>query len=165
MFMLTCRKRFERANRAAAGLAFFAAALLCAGALADDSAPAGATDGAPTSAPVAVPPDDEIIKNIAKKIGLATDPGEPQDFVVKARPAGPEDYVPVGRKAFVRGTKAKTPAELKAIEADLEAVRTRHDALRSTFAPAVKAVAEAQAAKAAKADKSKKKPPQPASPQ
>lgn len=170
LFMLMHRKRDERTRRAmAAGLAFLPLALLCADARADDSAPVGATNSAPTSAPdgapAAAPPDDGIIKNIAKKVGLATDPGEPQDFVVKARPAGPEDYVPVGRKAFVRGIKAKTPAELKAIEADLEAVRARHDAVRSTFAPAMKAVADAEAAKAAKADKSKKKPPQPASPQ
>jgi hypothetical protein len=173
----THRKRFSRARRAmAAALALFAAAPLCAGARADDSAPAGATanapaaagDAAPASAPdnapAAAPADDGIMRNIAKKAGLATDPGEPPDFVVKSRPAGAQEYVPVGRKGFVRDIKVKTPEQLKALEEEFEAVRARHDALRSTFAPAVKAVADAAAAKAAKADKSKKPPP-PATPQ
>ena len=43
------------------------------------------------------------------------------------------------------------------MEADFDTVKVRHDALRSTFAPAVKAVADAEAAKAAKA--AKKHPP------
>ncbi|MGA2794327.1 MAG: hypothetical protein ABSE69_12500 [Roseiarcus sp.] len=177
MLRLTRRKRFARAHQAmAAGLALFAVALLCDGARADDSAPTSATNSAPASAPDSAPtsapdsapaaaPDDGITKNIAKKVGLATDPGQPQDFVVKARPAGAQEYIPVGRKGFVREIKVKTPEELKAIEADLEAVRARHDTLRSTFAPAMKAIADAAAAKAAKADKSKKPPPPPASPQ
>ncbi len=167
--MLTRRKRFERTHRAmAAGLALSTFAFVCAGDRADDSAPPDATGGAPASAPgdapAAAPPDDGIIKDLAKKAGLAADPGEPADFVVRSRPAGSQDFVPIGRKAFERRIKVKTPEELKAIEADLEAVRARHDALRATFAPAVKAVADAAAAKAAK-DKSKKPPAPPASPQ
>ncbi len=43
------------------------------------------------------------------------------------------------------------------MEAGFDTVKVRHDALRSTFAPAVKAVAEAEAAKNAKA--AKKHPP------
>jgi hypothetical protein len=165
--MLTHRKRFARARQAmAAGLAVAALASPCAGARADEIAPASATQSAPTgapdNAPAAAPPDDGILKTIAKKVGLATDPSQPQDFVVKTRPAGAQDFVPVGRKEFEREIKVKTPEELKAIDDDLEAVRARHDALRSTFAPAVKAVADAAAAQAAK---KKKPPPPPASPQ
>jgi hypothetical protein len=168
--MSTHRKSFSRARRAmAAALALFAAALLCESARADDSAPANAPAAAPSNAPdnapAAAPADEGIIRNIAKKAGLATDPGEPQDFVVKTRPAGAQEYVPVGRKGFVRDIKVKTPEQLKALEEEFEAVRARHDALRSTFAPAVKAVADAAAARAAKADKSKKPPPPPATPQ
>ena len=44
---------------------------------------------------------------------------------------------------------------LKAMEADFDSVKTQHDALRSAFPPAAKAVAEAEAAKAARAKKPK----------
>ncbi|MGO8800424.1 MAG: hypothetical protein ACLQE9_07110 [Roseiarcus sp.] len=157
------RHQWRSPRRAvAAGVAVLAVWLPCAGARADESAPAAAPTNASSDAPAAAAPDDGVVKTIAKKLGMATDPGQPQDFVIKARPARPEDYVPVGRKAFERDVKVKTPEELKAIDDDLEAVRARHDALRATFAPAAKAVAEAQAAKAAKAaEKSKKPPPTP----
>jgi hypothetical protein len=145
---------FHRAGRARrASFAFAALAWLAIGARADEAAPRPA------------PPDDGIVKEVMKKAGLASDSGQPQDFVVKARPGGEEDYVPIGRKAFDRKVKAKTPAELKAMEAEFDAVQVRHNALRSTFAPAVKAVAAAEAAKAAKDAKPKNKPAAPASPQ
>ena len=134
--------------------------MLCPGARADDSAP----PNAPASPPAAPPSDDGIVKTIAKKLGLAIDIGEPQDFVIKARPTGPQAYIPAGRKPFVHDTDVKTPDELKAIDADMDAVRARHDAIRATFAPAVKAMADAAAAKAAK-EKSKKPAPPPAAPQ
>jgi hypothetical protein len=170
--MVTHRRRVERMRRAAAaGLAVLTLAGLGAVARADDSAPANtpsnppanATDSAPASPP-ADAPDDGIVKTIAKKLGLAIDPGQPEDFVIKARPTGPLDYIPAGRKAFVHDIKVKTPDELKALDADFDAVRARHDAIRSTFAPAVKAVADAAAAKAAK-DKARKSPPPPAAAQ
>ena len=169
--MVTHRRRLKRMRRAAAaGLVAVALTGLCAGARAQDSAPANArrppanaTDSAPAS-PSADAPDDGIVRTIAKKLGLATDPGQPQDFVIKSRPAGPLDYVPAGRKPFVHDNKVKTPDELKALDADMDAVRARHDTIRSTFAPAVKAVADAAAAKAAKEKARKSKPP-PAVPQ
>jgi len=162
--MVTHRRRLKRMRRAAAaGLVAVALTGLCAGARAQDSAPANATDSAPAS-PSADAPDDGIVRTIAKKLCLATDPGQPQDFVIKSRPAGPLDYVPAGRKPFVHDNKVKTPDELKALDADMDAVRARHDTIRSTFAPAVKAVADAAAAKAAKEKARKSKPP-PAVPQ
>ncbi len=154
--MLTYGERPRRLSTAIiAGLAFAALACQSAGARADDAAP--------PSAPAAAPADEGILRTVtkfvAKKAGLATDTSEPQDFVVKSRPVEPQEYIPAGRKTFEREIQVKTPEELKALEADLEEVRARHDAIRSTFAPSVKAVADAEAAKAAK---HKKKPPPPA---
>jgi hypothetical protein len=123
-------------------------ALLPASALADDAAPA----------------KDGIVKELLKKAGMATDPAPAQDFVVKARPSGDEDYISVGRKEPERKFKAKTAAELKAMEAEFAGVQTRHDALRSQFPPAVKAMAE-QKAKEAQNAKGKKTAPPAASPQ
>jgi hypothetical protein len=165
--MLMCRKRDRATTRLKAGLAVLAFALAGVGARADDNAPPAA------------PPDEggvqslakkvetfhasqiPVARTVARKIGIATDPHEPADFVVNARPATEGDYIPIGRKESEHTVKVKTPAELKAMEAGFDAVKTRHDALRSTFAPAVKAVAEAEAAKNAKAAK-KHPPPAPA---
>ena len=129
-------------------------------ALALGGSAARAGDDAP-----APPPDDSVVKKAFKLLDFATDPGEPQDFVVKARPRKEQDYVPIGRKDPGRRFKVKTPDELKAMEADFDAVKTAHDALRAKFPPAVEAVAAAEAAKAAKANKPKPKPPEPANPQ
>jgi hypothetical protein len=84
---------------------------------------------------------------------------------VKARPASEEEYISVGRIEADHPIKAKTPAQLKAMETEFDAVKTQHDTLRSAFPPAAKALAEAQAAKAAKAAKPKKPAPAPASAQ
>ena len=163
--MTTHLRRFERMRIAgAAGLAGAALACLCAGARADDSAPASASSSPPVSATDSAA-DDGIVKTIAKKLGLATDPGPPQDFVIKSRPAEPLEFVPAGRKPFVHDNAVKTSDELKALDAEMDAVRARHDAIRSTFAPAVKAVADAAAAKAAKDKARKSKPPPDAAPQ
>jgi hypothetical protein len=92
---------------------------------------------------------------LAKALGVAADPGQAADFVVNARPAEEEDYIPVGRPEVEHSVKVKSAAELKAMEAEFNSVKTQHDALRSAFPPAVKAVAEAEAARAAKAKKPK----------
>jgi hypothetical protein len=163
LFMFMCRKRDRAKIRLKAGIAVLALAIAGEAARADDSAPPAA------------PPDEGGVQSfvkkvetfhasqipaartLAKKIGIATDPGEPADFVVNSRPATQGDFIPVGRKETEHTIKIKTPAEIKAMEADFDTVKVRHDALRSTFAPAVKAVADAKAAKAAKA--AKKNPP------
>jgi hypothetical protein len=126
---------------------------------------AGSAARAGDDAPADAPANGGILKQAFKMFGFATDPGPPQDFVVKTRPPAVGDYVPVGRKAFTRDVKAKTPDQLKAMETDFDTVKAAHDAIRSSFPPAVQAVAAAEAAKAAKADKSKKPPPKPADPQ
>lgn len=137
--------------RAAAAAAAILAGLALPGlgAHADESAPAAQPAASP-----APPSDDGIFKTIAKKLGLATDVGPPADFVVKERPKKPADYVPLGRRAWVRSGKVETPDDLKALDKDFDAVRTRADALRAGFPPAMKAVAEQQAA-----EKAKKKSP------
>jgi hypothetical protein len=162
----------ERRERGLATMVFLAVLAACAimsgAARADDSAPPAA------------PPDEGIVQGLARKIegagvarnpyvhplaramGIATDPGAPADFVVKSRPAAEQDYIPVGRKETEHSIKPKTAVELKAMEAEFDQVKTHHDALRSTFAPAVKAVADAKAAQAAKAAKPKKTAPPPA---
>jgi hypothetical protein len=155
------------------GIAVLAFAFPIVGARADDSAPP------------APPPDEGIVQSLSRKVekfsvtknpvvhslatkaGIATDPGAPADFVIKTRPAGEEEFIPVGRVETEHSIKVKTPAELKAMQADFDAVKARHDAIRATFPPAMKAVADAEAARAAKAAKPKKTPPAavPASPQ
>jgi hypothetical protein len=140
------------------GLAALALALSGLGAHADEAAPAA-------------PPDEGMVRTlakqvetfhaskipttrtIAKKIGIATDPPEPADFVVNTRPTGEQDFIPIGRTETEHPIKVKTPAQLKAMENVFDGVKTRHDAFRSTFAPAVKAVADAKATQAAKAAK------------
>jgi hypothetical protein len=161
--MFMCRKR-DRANTSLkAGLAGLALAMAVGVARADDAPPPAAPsdEGAVQSFAKKVETfhasQVPIAKTIAKKIGIATDPGAPADFVVNSRPAIEGDFIPVGRKETEHSVKVKTPAQIKAMEADFDAVKVRHDALRSTFAPAVKAVADAKAAKEAK--EARKHPP------
>jgi hypothetical protein len=147
------------------GLALMGFALTGVSARAGDDQPVAAprsADAAKKKADALAAPRDSAARSIAKKIGIATDAGAPADFVVEARPTVEPDYIPIGRKEFEHSDKVKTPAELKAMEADFDAVKVRHDALRSTFAPARKAVEEAHAAQAAKAAKPKKPHPAPA---
>jgi hypothetical protein len=151
MFLYRQRDRMKSAMTIAVVSA--ALGLFSAGARAGDDAPADASS------------NDNLFKTIFKTVGMATDAGPPQDFVVKARPPGEKEYIPVGRKAFERPIKAKTPDEVKAVQTDLDAVNASHDALRSSFPPAAQAVAAAEAAKAAKAGKPKKPPAEPANPQ
>jgi hypothetical protein len=49
------------------------------------------------------------------------DPGPVPEFVEKSRPVGGSDYIPLRAPAPERHAKPKTPAELKAMEADLDA--------------------------------------------
>jgi hypothetical protein len=157
--MFMCRKRDGAKTTLRICLAVLALALSGAGARAGDSAPPaeGVVQGLSKKVESFSASQIPGARTIAKKIGIATDPVEPADFVVNARPAGEQDYIPIGRKESEHVVKVKTPAELKALEAGFDAVKVRHDALRSTFAPAAKAVAAAEAAKAAKT--AKKHPP------
>jgi hypothetical protein len=165
VFLMLLRRNHDRAKMIlSASFAVLAFAFLAIDARAGDKAPsAGPRDARVINAPAqkgealgAV--EDTVARSVARKIGIAADPGPPADFVLATRPAVEPDYIPVGRKEFEHSDKVKTPAELKAMQAEFEAVKTHHDALRSTFAPARKAVAEANAAKAAKAKKPRQAP-------
>ena len=82
----------------------------------------------------------EVITNFK----LRADPVEPADFVKRTRP--PEDrldYVPVGGPRPEPASKIMSFEELKAREAELDAIRARHDGIGGRKRPAgpVKSVA------------------------
>jgi hypothetical protein len=52
---------------------------------------------------------------------LHADPGPVPEFVEKSRPPGDADYIPLRAPETARHAEPKTPAELKAMEMDLEA--------------------------------------------
>ncbi|MBV9066511.1 MAG: hypothetical protein JO004_12200 [Methylobacteriaceae bacterium] len=52
---------------------------------------------------------------------LYADPGPVPEWVEKSRPAGGSDYIPLHVPPAERQAKPKSPAELKAMEADLDA--------------------------------------------
>ena len=69
------------------------------------------------------------------------DPGRPPDFVEKSRPAGKSDYIPLRASEPERHARPKTPAELKAMEAELDgaaAANRRRAGQSAADAPAKK---------------------------
>jgi hypothetical protein len=88
---------------------------------------------------------DNIFKQGAKLLGFATDVAPPADFVVKSRPAGDLDYIPVFQPppepALLKDI------DLKAVKTDLDSLQKRHNALRQAYPPAAKALADEAAAK------------------
>jgi len=60
---------------------------------------------------------------------FTTTPMEPQDWVKRSRPADNEAYVPVGRPGDRSQRPVMTPDQVRAKEAELDAVRARHDRL------------------------------------
>jgi hypothetical protein len=115
------------------------------------AARAGDNSSSPVSAQPAPDQDDGFLKNMMKKAGVATDVGEPQDFVVKSRPTAPADYVPVFRKTEEHKTKLLTPDQVKGMEADLDGVSQHNAKIRDAFPPARRAYLETEREKAAKA--------------
>ena len=71
---------------------------------------------------------------------LHADPGPVPEFVEKSRPSGGSDYIPLHVPHPERHAKPKTPAELKAMEADLDAAAAanRRRAGLAAAAPAKK---------------------------
>ena len=86
----------------------------------------------------------------------------PADFVLKSRPAEPPGPMPVFGTPDEPSSKIQTPAQLRAMDTDLDSANKKHDVLRAGFAPSAKAMAEAKAEAAEKA-KRKKKPTEAAS--
>jgi hypothetical protein len=159
MFM---RKRdiaaFGQKTRAARpGLALLAVLMVSTSACAGDAAP----PTGPTQAVPAPDRDEGFLKNLAKKTNMATDVGEPADFVVKSRPSAPTDYVPIFGKTVDHKTKVLTPDQVKATEAELGAASAQNGKIRDAFPPARKAYIEAQEEKAQKAAAKRAKTPEP----
>ena len=94
---------------------------------------------------------DSPLKSVMKMLGFATDVAPPADFVLKSRPKGGLDFIPVFQPPPEPAKPALNDKELKAMKGDLEGVQKRDDATRQTFPPAVKAMAEEKAAEAKKA--------------
>lgn len=117
---------------------------------AQDTQPAHAQD-TPPAVHAQEAPSDSPIKSALKIVGLATDVGEPPDFVQKSRPAHPLPTIhPFAKPPEPPGT-AKSANEVQDIDNDLESISKRDEALLATFPPSAKAVADAAAAKEAKA--------------
>ncbi len=106
---------------------------------------------------------DSPLHALAKQAGAATDVDPPPDFVLKSRPAEPPAPIPVFTTPDEPPSKALTPLQLKAMDADLDSASKAHDALRAGFAPSAKAMAEAEAARRAK--QKKKRPSDATKPQ
>ncbi len=93
---------------------------------------------------------DSPLKNVMKMMGFATDLGPPADFVLRARPKGDLDYIPVFQPPPEPAKPKLSDKELQAVKGDLDSIEKRDDAIRQAFPPAVKAMAEEAAAKKAK---------------
>jgi hypothetical protein len=152
MFMLGKRDIVAAAGMAVFGLIFLTGA---PGAFAGDDAPPAAA----TPAQSAPDQDEGFFRSILKKTNMVTDTAEPQDFVVKSRPAAPTDYVPVFRPTVEHKTKILTPDQLKSMDAELDAASSHNAKIRDAFPPARKAYVEAERDKAAKAASKRAKTP------
>jgi hypothetical protein len=93
---------------------------------------------------------DSPLKSVMKILGFATDVAPPADFVVKSRPSGDLNYIPVFRPPPEPANPALNGKELSAVKGDLDSIEKRDDALRQAYPPAAKAAAEEAAAKKAK---------------
>ena len=85
------------------------------------------------AAPVSA--EDAPVDTVLKALDLKTDAGPPADFVKESRPKTEGDFVPVGTRHPDRTIKVKTPAELKSMEADLDAARSRQDKIAGRKPP------------------------------
>ncbi len=122
--------------------------------------PAASAGEAAPAAGAAAQAGDSAIKSVFKKANMATDDvGHPQDFVIKSRPEGPSDYVPVFRKNEEHKTKVLTPDQLKAMEADLDTASAHHAHIRDAFPPARRAYQQEQRDQARKGGGQKRQKP------
>ena len=93
---------------------------------------------------------DSPLKSVMKVLGFATDLGPPADFVRQSRPKGDLDYIPVFQPPPEPAKPKLNDKDLQAVKSDLDSIEKRDDALRQSFPPAAKAMAEEAAAKKAK---------------
>ena len=92
---------------------------------------------------------DSPLKNVMKMLGFATDPPQPQDFVVQSRPKQEPDYIPVFQAPPEPARPVLKDKDLGKLKGELDSVEKRDDAIRRAFPPSAKAVAEQAKAKAA----------------
>jgi len=93
---------------------------------------------------------DNPVKSVMKIFGFATDVPEPQDFVRQSRAQKEPDYMPVFQPPPEPARPVLKDKELGALKGDLDSIEKRADAVRQSFPPAAKAVAEEQAQKTKK---------------
>lgn len=103
--------------------------------------------------------DANPVRDIAAGVGAGPTMAKSPDFVRESRPAN-LDYVPVGTAAPARPTPAKTADEVKAAEAEMDALKARNAAaaqaaIRAGATPAPKPAAASPQQSAASG---KKKP-------
>jgi hypothetical protein len=67
------------------------------------------------------------VRDVATAVGAGPQMAPTPDFVARSRPAN-LDYMPIGTPAPERPTPARTAAEIKAAEAELDALRARNEA-------------------------------------
>ena len=63
---------------------------------------------------------DSLFDSLAKSTGLMATPADPPDFVKTSRPSEEPAAIPVFSAPDEPRSKVKTPAQLKAMDADLE---------------------------------------------
>jgi len=73
------------------------------------------------------------VRDIAAAVGAGPRTAPTPDFVAQSRPQN-LDYLPIGTAEEGRPTPARSAAEIKAAEAELEALRTRNEAAGATAA-------------------------------
>lgn len=64
---------------------------------------------------------------LLRSLGLTPETSEPKDFVRQSRTPGEKDYISTQQPDAPRGTRLKTPDEIRAAEAELDAARAKHD--------------------------------------
>ena len=77
------------------------------------------------------------VRDVATSLGAGPQVAPTPDFVARSRPAT-LDYMPIGTSVPDRPTPARTADEIKAAEAELDALRTRNEAAGAAAAEAGK---------------------------
>ncbi|MGL4440022.1 MAG: hypothetical protein ACRCUE_12200 [Bosea sp. (in: a-proteobacteria)] len=72
--------------------------------------------------------ETNLVRDAAQGVGLAGRPSPPASFVEQSRTDAPSGFMAVGVSAPARDAPRKTPAEFKALEAQLEADKSRLEA-------------------------------------
>ena len=83
--------------------------------------------------------DSHSFDSVLQMLNLKAPPGTTPDFVEKTRP-GATDYLPIGTKHAERPIKKKSPTDVKAAEAELDAARAQQER-RAGLRPAAPASA------------------------